>query len=107
MGLSIVRVANPPGFVLTGEMDVSNADAVDLELRGWSQPDDMTLDLSGLEFIDSSGVRILIDAVVRLRGSDRRLVLVGPSPPVERVFDVLGLAAHGVEIRATEGAHDP
>jgi anti-sigma B factor antagonist len=106
MGLSIVRVADPRGFALVGEMDVSNAEALDAELRAWSGPGDLTLDLSGLEFIDSSGVRILIDAVVRLRGSSRRMVLVDPVPPVERVFEVLGLAAHGVEIRVTERRHE-
>jgi anti-anti-sigma factor len=106
MGLEIVRVADPPGFELNGEMDVSNAAALGAELRGWSQPGDMTLDLSGLEFIDSSGVRVLIDAIVRLRGSNRRMILIDPSRPVERVFEILGLATHGVEIRATEGAHD-
>jgi anti-sigma B factor antagonist len=106
MGLEIVRVADPPGFELIGEIDVSNADALDAELQGWSQPYDMTLDLSGLEFIDSSGIRILIDAVVRLRESDRTMILIGPIPSVERVFGILGLAGHGVEIRVAEGAHD-
>jgi anti-sigma B factor antagonist len=106
MALEIVRVADPPGFELIGEIDVSNADALDAELQGWAHPDDMTLDLSGLEFIDSSGIRILIDAIVRLGGSDRRMILIGPSPSVERVFEILGLAAHRVEIRVAEGARD-
>jgi anti-anti-sigma factor len=106
MGLEIVRVVDPPGFELIGEIDVSNADALDAELQGWSHPNDMTLDLSGLEFIDSSGIRILIDAVVRLRELDRTMILIGPIPSVERVFEILGLAAHGVEIRVAEGAHD-
>jgi anti-anti-sigma factor len=106
MGLKIEKVADPPGFRLTGEVDVSNADALDTELWGWSHPGNMTLDLSGLEFIDSSGVRTLIDAVVRLRGSDHRMIVIGPSPPVERVFEILGLDAYGVEIRAIDGAHE-
>ena len=38
MGLSIVRVDDPKGFALIGEMDVSNADALDAELRAWSPP---------------------------------------------------------------------
>jgi anti-anti-sigma factor len=106
MGLTIERVANPPGFRLIGEIDVSNAETLDGDLRGWSAHEDMTLDLSDLGFIDSSGVRILVDAIVRLRGSNRRMILIGPSPPVERVFEILGLASYGIEIRAIHGAHE-
>ena len=106
MELSIVRVDDPKGFALIGEMDVSNADALDAELRAWSPPGDMTLDLSKLEFIDSSGVRILIDAVARLRSSADRLILIDPTPPVERVFEILGLDAHGVDIRVAEGRQE-
>jgi anti-anti-sigma regulatory factor len=34
------------------------------------------------------------------------MILVGPSPPVERVFEILGLASYGIEIRAIHGAHE-
>jgi anti-anti-sigma factor len=52
------------------------------------------IDLRGVTFLDSSGVRELMRAhrSVRTRGLD--LVLVSPSAPVRRVLALLGLTEH-------------
>lgn len=48
-------------------------------------PDLIVLDLSKVEFIDSSGLGAIVAAMKSL-GRDRKLALAGLTPTVERVF---------------------
>lgn len=48
-------------------------------------PDLIVLDLSNVEFIDSSGLGAIVAAMKNL-GAERRLALAGLTPSVERVF---------------------
>jgi anti-sigma B factor antagonist len=76
--------------VLAGEFDVSAIDGVEWELeclRG-SYAGTIVLDLRGLRFLDSSGVRVVVMAHRRLRD---RLVLVRGRHAVQRVFEISGL----------------
>lgn len=52
---------------------------------------DVTLDLSGVEFVDSSGLRVLIDAHQRLGDAGGSLTLVAPSEPVRRLLEISGV----------------
>ena len=49
------------------------------------------LEMSGLSFIDSSGVHLLIAANRRARVAGRRFVVAKPSYPVRRVLSITGL----------------
>ena len=51
---------------------------------------DVTFDLSELTFIDSSGVRALLQVVAGLEHGS--LILLDPTDAVRRVFDIVGLA---------------
>ena len=48
-------------------------------------PSRVVLDLSGVTFLDSSGLGAVV-AVMKLLGPDRRLELTGLTPTVEKVF---------------------
>ena len=48
-------------------------------------PDLIILDLSSVEFIDSSGLGAIVAAMKHL-GKDKKLALAGLTPTVERVF---------------------
>ncbi len=52
---------------------------------------DMTLDLSGLEFIDSTGVHLVLDAFLASRREGWDLSIVGASQEVRRAFELVGL----------------
>jgi anti-anti-sigma factor len=55
------------------------------------EPAILILDLTGLEFMDSSAVRVILQADGRARAQDRRLVLVTGNGPPHRVLSILGL----------------
>ncbi|MBV8981723.1 MAG: STAS domain-containing protein [Acidimicrobiia bacterium] len=56
-----------------------------------SGANDIVLDLSGLEFIDSTGLGVLVGILKRLVTRDGRLVLRSPRPAARRVFEITGL----------------
>ena len=56
----------------------------------------LLLDLSELEFIDSSGIAVLVKAEKRARSIGCTLALVAPRPAVERVLQICGLDQHFV-----------
>jgi anti-anti-sigma factor len=53
-------------------------------------PARVVVDLGGLAFIDSSGLRMLLLADSRAREHGYELVLLAGSEPVQRVFEITG-----------------
>jgi len=79
--------------LLTGELDLSTAEEVEAALARVEerQPKVIALDLSGLTFLDSSGLRLIVRADQRARDADRRLVIVKGQAAVHRVFSITNL----------------
>jgi anti-anti-sigma factor len=79
-------------LVLSGELDVDSADALEQQVRGIQDTSvrELVIDLSELDFIDSSGLRAIlhIDALEDSRGW--RLKLIPGSEDVQRVFELTG-----------------
>jgi anti-anti-sigma factor len=76
---------------LHGELDVLATAALETELeRLADEPgvDIVALDLRPLDFVDSSGLRVVLVANERLDSNERRLVLVRGSRDVQRVFEI-------------------
>lgn len=78
----------------TGALDSENVAALDAELAGAAElagQSRTVVDLSGLEFADSSVLHVLLDAQRRHRANGRQLVVCGPlGPVVDRLFSVTG-----------------
>ena len=75
----------------TGELDLSGAAVLEAELeRLTEEPETGTvvLDLSSLEFMDSSGLRLVVLADMRAREAGRRFALVRGPETVHRVFEI-------------------
>ena len=79
---------------LAGDLDVTSARVLEDELKRVERSDslEIVVDLSGLRYIDSAGVRALIHADARSRRSGRSLMLVAGDEHVQRVFETTGLA---------------
>lgn len=80
----------PTLVVLSGELDISNVDAaravVDEALS--AGPDRLAFDLSGLTFMDSSGIAVLVHAANLIDDIELRQ----PSDIVRRIIEITGLS---------------
>jgi anti-anti-sigma factor len=54
-------------------------------------PETILLDLSGLGFIDSTGINGVIELHERAAQQNARLVIVPAPPAVQRTFEIVGL----------------
>lgn len=76
-------------LVVSGDMDLATTPVLQeaaAKLGGGS----ITLDLSGIAFIDSTGLHLLID----LRRAHGPLQLVAASPAVDKLLDLTGTRAY-------------
>jgi len=75
----------------TGELDLSGAADLEAEIQSLTEDPDLgtvVLDLSRLEFMDSSGLRTIVMADMRAREAGRRFALVRGPETVHRVFEI-------------------
>jgi anti-sigma B factor antagonist len=77
---------------LQGEFDLASARQVEEHFAAIDEqaPARVVVDLGGLEFIDSSGLRMLLLADARAREHSYELVLLEGPKPVQRVFEMTG-----------------
>jgi anti-anti-sigma factor len=78
-----------------GELDLATADELqhELERAEASNAQSIVLDLSGLTFMDSTGVQLLLRAQARSRADANRLMLLRGPAAVQRVIELTGVAA--------------
>jgi anti-anti-sigma factor len=78
---------------LAGELDIVNAPELESQLATIEADaaDTLVLDLRGVEFIDSTGLRALIAANERARAAGRRLVIVRGAKAVDRLLSLTQL----------------
>jgi anti-sigma B factor antagonist len=78
---------------LLGELDMSTAAQLREELLRLASDGAtmVTVDLSELAFVDSTGLSVLITGLKRLRQQGGDLVLRSPSPGTRRVLEITGL----------------
>lgn len=93
LGMQSEREDDIHTISLFGELDIATADAVNRELERVEAGDvaSIILDLSGLTFMDSTGIRIVIMANGRSRESGHRLALLRGPAAVQRVFELSGV----------------
>jgi anti-anti-sigma factor len=78
-------------LVLRGELDITAIPAIEPELERLADEESIqvvALDMRELEFLDSSGLRLVVMAEQRLRAAGRRLALVRGPESVQRVFEI-------------------
>ncbi len=79
---------------LRGELDLDGAGVLEPELaRLEAQPetDEVVIDLRALEFMDSSGLRLVALAHARAEADGRKFGLVPGTGPVQKVFEITGM----------------
>jgi anti-anti-sigma factor len=78
---------------VVGEVDLPHARQLVVALREVlaDEPDVITLDLSGVSFMDSTGIQVLMGARADAAKTGTRLTIVKTSAPVQRVLELTGL----------------
>jgi anti-sigma B factor antagonist len=84
---------------LEGELDIATTPSADAELRRVEKGVEnggarvIVLDLRGLTFMDSTGLRLLVSADARARNGEYRLAIVRGPAAVQRVLELTSLDA--------------
>lgn len=90
--IAIEPLESEHGFRIGGELDLVTVDvaraALEPELRGT-----VILDLSGLEFMDDSGLGLIVGSVRQLGAGGGTLVLRNVPDNIFRIFEITGLTA--------------
>jgi anti-sigma B factor antagonist len=91
----------------TGELDLSGATVLEAELDRLAEDPELgaiVLDLRGLEFMDSSGLRLVVVADMRAREAGRRFALIRGGDTVHRVFEITRMSERLEFIDSAEAA---
>jgi anti-anti-sigma factor len=78
-------------LVVSGEIDAHSAPVLESRL-GAAPNGNVVLDMSGVSFIDSSGLRVLVTEQQRRVAAGQQFAVVDPSVSVQRLFAMVGLA---------------
>jgi anti-sigma B factor antagonist len=80
---------------LTGELDLATAPELRERLGVLSEQgqNEVTLDLTHLDFVDSTGLSVFVMAFNRAQAGGGSLMIRNPSLPVMRIFEITGLTS--------------
>jgi anti-anti-sigma factor len=79
-------------IALVGKLDIAGAQTVDLPLATVAGTRcNIVIDMAGVDFISSIGIRHLVTAAMAVERASRKLVLLDPSPMVTDVLVTVGL----------------
>ena len=77
--------------VARGELDLATAPELEAALAERNGNEPVTIDLRGLTFLDSSGLRAILTLDRRLAETGGKLTLVRGAKAVHQVFEIAGL----------------
>ena len=109
LGLDVTEREGWAVLAVSGEVDVATApklreQLIELVNNGSIK---IVVDLENVEFLDSTGLGVLVGALKRVRTSDGELALVCTEPRILKVFEITGLlsvfAVHDSVDAATAG----
>jgi anti-anti-sigma factor len=80
-------------MAITGEIDLYTAPRLQAEFTRLLEngPDRIVIDMSGVEFCDSTGMNVLLSALKRMRERGGVLEVAAPRPAVRKILQVTGL----------------
>lgn len=91
----IARFAEPEHILVTvrGDVDLTNAEELGRQLEAAAAEErDVVVDLGGVTFLDSTGIRTLVNAYRAARRRGRWISISGARDWVARMLDVTGVA---------------
>lgn len=100
-------VGDVPGatvIVIAGDLDIATAPQLVAAVEGLAdRADPLVLDLAAVTFVDSSGIRALLDTEKAASVGGRRLALLRPAAALTRLLDLVDLRSRFVEVDELDG----
>jgi anti-sigma B factor antagonist len=95
MDISEDRKADTVVLALAGKLDATTAKIFEDKILAEINSGDrrFVIDLSQLEYVSSSGLRVLLLAAKRLHSTDGKIVLCSLKEHVRQVFDLAGFSS--------------
>jgi anti-anti-sigma factor len=82
---------------IEGELDLSVAEQLQAAIdRARAEHDQVLIGLQRCEFIDSTGIAVIVHAHSRMAEEGRRLTVYGATSQVHRVLEITGLTQDGL-----------
>lgn len=80
---------------LTGKLDIMGVNAVDVKFAGYCSGEStrVLVDLSGVDYLASIGIRLLTSNAKSLASRGGKMVLLKPSDEVKAVLDMTGISS--------------
>jgi anti-anti-sigma factor len=93
LAVDTVREGSRAVVRLAGELDLVSAPRLRSAIAALhDEPiDEVVIDLTGLEYIDSVGIGLLVASRRRLEAEGCTFTLRDPAPPVRRLLEITGL----------------
>jgi anti-anti-sigma factor len=93
-------------LVLVGSLNFAGVEAVELKFLAHTanSPKSVIVDLSGVDFVSSLGLRMLLEGARGLRRNKKSLVLLRPVPEVEKILEVTAISTIAVVTHNEEEA---
>lgn len=88
------KVVGDREMSISGVLDLHTADDFSAQIREMGCYRDLTLDLSGIVFIDSSGLRRLIGRHKEFEAAGSQLKIKASSESLDRLVEITGLRAY-------------
>jgi anti-sigma B factor antagonist len=89
-----IQITDAGGYLIVrvvGDLDLESAPALTAALKARIGPRPIVLDLGGVEFMDSTGLGVLVGAHKETAAHGGALVLAAASPRVQKIFKVTKL----------------
>jgi len=78
-------------LTLNGRLDTANAPLLERKIKQWGKEiTELTLDFSGLSYISSMGLRVLLQAKKSLKLEGRNLTIINMGESIREVFEMTG-----------------
>jgi len=92
--VAIVHANRGTTLDIAGEVDMATAPELGARLEAVidASTGEVTLDVTEVQFLDSTGLIVLVTAHRRLGAAGRRLIVRNPSAQLDRVFELSGVA---------------
>lgn len=92
-GSHLTITAVDGGWVMDGEIDAASASALAATFSRVG-PGRTTVNIAEVSFMDSSGLRVLVEASLRAKHAGGSLVLLNPQHAIRRLVTLSGLGGH-------------